>query len=144
MSCTKSLLPRFSSRPGLYKACSAWKKLLLPFALIPLNPRIDRIYRSQYWLICVTRQNSCKKLNHEKKGRANIQKVCSSFVQHFLLDKKVWYDITLYLFSSTYFINRKFSSCKGHVVYDDALQNSKSYHHQVVFLTSHFIHASYT
>ena len=25
MSCTKSLLPRFSSRPGVYKACSAWK-----------------------------------------------------------------------------------------------------------------------
>ena len=26
MSCTKSLLPRFLSRPEVYKACSAWKK----------------------------------------------------------------------------------------------------------------------
>ena len=28
MLCSKSLLPRFSSRPGEYKACSAWKKVM--------------------------------------------------------------------------------------------------------------------
>ena len=35
MSCIKSLLPRFLSRPGVYKACSSWKKhCLLEFAKI--------------------------------------------------------------------------------------------------------------
>ena len=29
MSYTKSLLPQFSSRPVVYKACSAWKKIFL-------------------------------------------------------------------------------------------------------------------
>ena len=28
MECTKSLLPWFSFRPGVYKACSAWKRIV--------------------------------------------------------------------------------------------------------------------
>ena len=41
MSCTKSLLPRFSSRPGVYKACSAWKMSFSRWAFSMLDWILD-------------------------------------------------------------------------------------------------------
>ena len=50
MSCTKSLLPWFSSRPGVYKACSAWKSLFLT-SLKHFAERMDFKKASSDWQI---------------------------------------------------------------------------------------------